>query len=598
MSYMALARRYRPRRFDDVLGQPSVVQALSNALDADALHPALLLTGTRGVGKTTIARILAKALNCEQGVSSNPCGECGACREIDEGRFVDLLEIDAASRTKVDDTRALLDNVQYAPVRGRYKIYLIDEVHMLSGHSFNALLKTLEEPPDHVKFVLATTDPQKLPVTVLSRCLQLHLRALPEATIRTLLENVLAAEAREAEAAAIALLAQAADGSMRDGLSLLDQALAHAGGGAVSVDSVSGMLGLSGQSHLLGALQAIADGSSDGLREQLGTLAELAVDHGALLDDLASLLQAVAFCQAFDGKGSGDAQQDMARHLAQALPPGDVHVFYDMAVHARRDMAWAPSARVGFEMAVLRMWCFRQGDSGTSGNDGGNTNSARHPGTANPAAGNDVAASAQTASANTASAALREGDARSRTAAMSSPAAAIASSAPDDAAPARVASVVRENAIAAESEASADSAGSADSTGSTHAVPELEPGPEALAWQARLAKLSLEAYVRELARNCVVASESDEALSLVLAESMAHLLTEERRQRLAEALETAVRIDIVPELPDIAPVELARRARSQSIDDAHAQLRASQAFRALAAKLDARLDRGDVELLH
>src|SRR5882672_3568194 len=231
MSYIVLARKWRPKRFGEMVGQEHVVRALGNALDSGKVHHAFLFTGTRGVGKTTVARILAKSLNCETGVSANPCGVCAACREIDEGRFVDLIEVDAASRTKVDDTREMLDNVQYAPSRGRFKVYLIDEVHMLSNHSFNALLKTLEEPPPHVKFLLATTDPQKLPVTVLSRCLQFGLKRLPVAAIAKQIAHITKAEGVSAEPAAIELLARAADGSMRDGLSLLDQAIAHGGDG-------------------------------------------------------------------------------------------------------------------------------------------------------------------------------------------------------------------------------------------------------------------------------------------------------------------------------------------------------------------------------
>lgn len=541
MSYMALARRYRPRSFDEVLGQPSVVRALRNALDGDSLHPALLLSGTRGVGKTTLARILAKALNCENGVGSNPCGACSACREIDEGRFVDLLEIDAASRTKVEDTRAMLDNVQYAPVRGRYKIYLIDEVHMLSGHSFNALLKTLEEPPDHVKFVLATTDPQKLPVTVLSRCLQLHLRALPEATVVSLLDKVLEAEGREAEAEAVALLAEAADGSMRDALSLLDQAVAHAGGGKLEGQAVGEMLGLGGQKALVQSLQAIAAGDGAALRAALQELAEMAVDHGALLDDLASLLQAVAFTQAFGQSAAEGARGQEAAALAPKLATADVQVFYDMAVHARRDLAWAPSARIGFEMALLRMWCFRAGaiegapEGGAAGQGG------------EPTAAPSAASAASSASV---------------------PAAAPVQTMPQ-----------------------------------APATPSLDAGKDApsaaaRAWHERIEAATLEAYARELARNCVVGSEDDDELVLQLAQDMQHLLRDERVARLREAFGKAVRIDCVHQLEDWTPARILRAERARALEAAGDRLEASPVFRALNARLGAELPREDIRLLH
>src|SRR5271154_5303462 len=271
MSYIALARKWRPKRFAEMVGQEHVLKALANSLDSGKVHHAFLFTGTRGVGKTTVARILAKSLNCETGVSSNRCGGCAACREIDEGRFVDLIEVDAASRTKVDDTRELLDNVQYAPTRGRFKVYLIDEVHMLSNHSFNALLKTLEEPPPHVKFLLATTDPQKLPVTVLSRCLQFSLKRLPAALIGERMKFIVTAENVVSEPAALALLARAADGSMRDALSLLDQLIAF-GGGTVSEANARSMLGTIDRGHVGRLIEALSNGDGAALMSEVQDL--------------------------------------------------------------------------------------------------------------------------------------------------------------------------------------------------------------------------------------------------------------------------------------------------------------------------------------
>ena len=297
MSYLVLARKWRPRDFSEIVGQEHVVRALSNALDSGRVHHAFLFTGTRGVGKTTLARILAKCLNCEAGVSSRPDGSCAACREIDEGRFVDLLEVDAASRTKVDDTRELLDNVQYAPARGRFKVYLIDEVHMLSTHSFNALLKTLEEPPPHVKFLLATTDPQKLPVTVLSRCLQFNLKRLPVTLIGSRLKQIITAEGLEAESATTELLARAADGSLRDALSLLDQLIAF-GGGKLTEQNARAMLGTVDRAHTVRFLEQIAAADAAGLMKAVAALDEYAPDYAAALDELATLIQKVALRQA------------------------------------------------------------------------------------------------------------------------------------------------------------------------------------------------------------------------------------------------------------------------------------------------------------
>ncbi len=359
MSYQVLARKWRPRSFDEMVGQEHVVRALSNALDNDRLHHAYLFTGTRGVGKTTLARILAKSLNCEQGVSSTPCGECSICREVDEGRFADLLEVDAASRTKVDQTLELLENVPFAPIRGRYKVYLIDEVHMFSNSSFNALLKTLEEPPPHVKFLLATTDPQKVPVTVLSRCLQMNLKRLPLEQIRGQFEHVLAAEGVEWESPALDLLARVADGSMRDGLSILDQAIAF-GAGKLREDEVKAMLGVVAQDRLPGLLHRIADKDAPGLLQDITQAAQQSPDFAALLRDMLLLLHRIALYQAVPDAADaawGDLQP--IQELAQRLSAEDVQLFYEIALRGQRDLPLAPDPRSGFEMILLRMLAFR-----------------------------------------------------------------------------------------------------------------------------------------------------------------------------------------------------------------------------------------------
>lgn len=363
MSYLVLARKWRPKNFGEMVGQEHVLRALMHALDHNRVHHAFLFTGTRGVGKTTVSRILAKSLNCDLGVSSKPCGECSACREIDEGRFVDLIEVDAASRTKVEDTRELLENVQYAPTRGRYKVYLIDEVHMLSAHSFNALLKTLEEPPPHVKFLLATTDPQKLPVTVLSRVLQFHLKRLSAALIGERMRHILTAEGVEFEPAALPLLARAADGSMRDGLSLLDQVLVF-GGGRVSEPDVRGMLGTIDRGHVARILGLLAAGDAPGVLEQVAALDEQAPDYDDVLVELSALLQRLALQQAVPGAGADDVwDEGTVAELATQLHPEDVQLFYQMALNGRRDLPMAPDPRLGFEMTLLRMLAFRPAEA-------------------------------------------------------------------------------------------------------------------------------------------------------------------------------------------------------------------------------------------
>jgi len=364
MSYLVLARKWRPKTFTETVGQEHVLRALKNALETQRLHHAYLFAGTRGVGKTTIARILAKALNCETGVTAHPCGECGACREIDEGRFIDLIEVDAASKTKVEDTREMLDNVQFAPSVGRYKVYLIDEVHMLSKHSFNALLKTLEEPPPHVKFLLATTEPQKLPVTVLSRCLQFNLKRLTPKLIRDRLQYICGEENIKAESGALAMMARAADGSMRDALSLLDQAIAYCGGDVVE-DAVATMLGTIDRQHVSQLLNFLAAGDAPGLMAAIAEIDQLFPDYARLLNDIALILQRIAVFQVVGRTESEEdlSAEDLSR-FAEIFAAEDIQLFYQTAILGRRDLYLAPDPRSGTEMTLLRMLAFQPPQSG------------------------------------------------------------------------------------------------------------------------------------------------------------------------------------------------------------------------------------------
>ncbi len=359
MGYQVLARKWRPGTFREMVGQQHVLRALINALENDRLHHAYLFTGTRGVGKTTVARILAKCLNCESGVTADPCGECGSCREIAEGRSVDLIEVDAASRTKVEDTREILDNVQYAPTHARFKIYLIDEVHMLSNHSFNALLKTLEEPPPHAKFLLATTDPQKLPATILSRCLQFNLKNMAPDQIVEHLSHILGEESVAAEPAALGLLARAASGSMRDALSLTDQAIAF-GSGALNEADVRDMLGTVDRSRVMTLAEALADNDPSAVLAAIDQIAQHAPDFGAALDELIGVLHQVTVAAMVpDAVDASWQEPERVQALAARLALDETQLFYQFALNGRRDLPLAPDPRAGFEMTCLRMLAFK-----------------------------------------------------------------------------------------------------------------------------------------------------------------------------------------------------------------------------------------------
>jgi len=531
MSYIVLARKWRPKRFAEMVGQEHVLRALANALDSGKVHHAFLFSGTRGVGKTTIARILAKSLNCETaGVSSNPCGVCAACREIDEGRFVDLIEVDAASRTKVDDTRELLDNVQYAPTRGRYKVYLIDEVHMLSGHSFNALLKTLEEPPPHVKFLLATTDPQKLPVTVLSRCLQFSLKRLPASLIGERLKFIAGAENLQYDPAALALLARAAEGSMRDALSLLDQLIAF-GGGTLNEANTRAMLGTIDRGHVGRLVDALARADGAALLAEVKELDRDAPDYDRALVELAAFLQRVAIVQIVPEAAIQDEEFDAGSlsRLAQAISPEDVQLYYQIALGGRRDLAMAPEPRAGFEMTLLRMLAFRPDTEAARGVSNGRT----------PAARPDIDA----------------GGPQTRGAVPAGAPAATA--APSTAAP----------AIAA------------PATAARHAPSVRLTSIDASNWPAVVEAANLSGMVRQFALNCVPAAFERDVLALRFDQATADRRTRPIEDKLVQGLSKYLGRDIRVTF-ETAQSALATPARQRALDEQDKMARAAAAFEA------------------
>jgi DNA polymerase-3 subunit gamma/tau len=550
MSYQVLARKWRPRSFEDMVGQGHVVRALSNALDQDRLHHAYLFTGTRGVGKTTLARILSKALNCEQGVSAHPCGQCSACREIDEGRFVDLLEVDAASRTKVDQTRELLDNVPFAPVKGRYKVYLIDEVHMFSASSFNALLKTLEEPPPHVKFLLATTDPHKMPVTVLSRCLQFNLKRLLPEEIRRQLVRILETEGIAFEDQALALLARAADGSMRDGLSLLDQVIAF-GGGRVHAADVRAMLGTLGRDLSLSLLAALAQRDGAAMLEEVARISELTPDFGGVLQELLLLLHRIALYQQVPATlAAEDPEREALAALADAMPPEDVQLYYQIALLGQQDLPLAPDPRTGLEMVLLRMLAFR-------------------PATGAPAAAPPPSARGTAASAG------GEAPQRPVTAPAREPAPTAGCSDSDHPAAAALAAArLITGTDKPTSERGGGSSSAADlrpapagpgTTVSGSGRPAQGPAPSsepsrpmppfgaARDWHELLSRLRLGGIAGELALNCELAAWDGERLALTLDPACEHLKVAKAEARLRDALRAELgeelRLDVIVARP-------------------------------------------------
>jgi len=540
MSYQVLARKWRPGNFSEMVGQEHVQRTLINALDNNQLHHAFLFTGTRGVGKTTIARILAKSLNCEKGVTSQPCGECHACQAINSGHFVDLIEVDAASKTKVEDTRELLENVQYTPSQGRYKVYLIDEVHMLSTHSFNALLKTLEEPPPHVKFLFATTDPQRLPITILSRCLQFNLKRISVETIFTYLTKVLIQEKIKAEPAALQLIARAADGSMRDALSLVDQAIAY-GKGQLSDSDVRAMLGTIDQNHVFALLNALQQRDASQLLEISKHIDEHAFDFSSVLAELTSLLHQVALLQhvpdALDCSTDNYADNhEKIIDLAKLLSPEDIQLFYQIAILGRRDLPLAPDLRTGFEMILLRMLSFKPVDTTT-------TNSNK----------------------------------------------------PDNAAVTTVTTVVDKTASQPASYQPALSTKSTKSPTTPATASQLTKKSDN-SWHAIVESLNLRGLTLQLANHCIIKTRTKESMHLQLDSAHKQLLNKKQVERLEEAffthLKTPVKITITSddEIQDETPAQTHKKkvdARQQAAEDA---IQSDANVQAIIETFDAKLD--------
>ncbi|MCK9609026.1 MAG: DNA polymerase III subunit gamma/tau [Methylomonas sp.] len=545
MAYQVLARKWRPSNFSQLVGQEHVSQSLIHALQHDRLHHAYLFTGTRGVGKTTVARILAKAINCENLQDSNPCGACPVCLDFEQGRFMDLIEVDAASRTKVEDTRDLLDNAQYAPNQGRYKVYLIDEVHMLSGHSFNALLKTLEEPPPHVKFLLATTDPHKIPVTVLSRCLQFNLKRLLPEQIERQMSFILGEEQISFDPAAIKLLSRAADGSMRDGLSLLDQAIVY-GSGSVSLVDVTGMLGTVAQQPIDEILRALAKQDGKGILAKIAEVAELTPDFADILQQMLRVLHRVALLQQLPDFVDHEFDQQLLIELAQALLPEDVQLFYQIGLIGQRDLDLAPDPRSGFEMVLLRMLAFRPRTAG-----------------------------AQTLAAPAASQAVKTAPSPTSVAKP----AVQSSSRPDEALVAQPAP-----------------------TPTDPHVPHSEQGLQADNWNQIITALQIGGRTRELANNCILDGIDDNVCRLLIDPGFQRVGTiaeEKLRDALQKYYGRPLKLQIAPQISQqMTPAleqQKAREDRQQAAVDA---INNDPNVQALRDEFDARILPGSIEPLN
>jgi DNA polymerase-3 subunit gamma/tau len=543
MSYQVLARKWRPQNFQELVGQEHVQRALVNALNDDRLHHAYLFTGTRGVGKTTIARIFSKSLNCDKGITSEPCGKCATCVEITEGRYVDLIEVDAASRTGVDDTRDLLENVQYAPTRGRYKVYLIDEVHMFSKSSFNALLKTLEEPPPHVKFLLATTDPQKLPVTILSRCLQFNLKRLPVSLIIAHMQHILNEENVEHNVTALQLIAEAADGSMRDALSLLDQALAF-GGGVIKEQEVRDMLGSVSRDKVLNLLTVLLQRDAEKTLQQVAQLAELSPDFENVLAELLSLLHHMSLAKTVpEALDEFVSSRETLLKLCEEVSAEDLHLFYQIALIGRRDLPLSPDARNGFEMILLRMLAFR------------------------PAA-LDVRAAVQQSQApvtpQTSSASIKtENLQKDRTQSVRSESASY-SAAPE---------VVQ---------ASSPNSGSSD-------------------WREIVNALGLGGLVKQLAVNCTIKQREGNQITLQIATGHSNLINPKAKQRLQQALgeyfniEAQLDIEVVKNVASESPAQSTQRETEQRQDQAVQSMSEDSFAQSLKENFNAEIIPGSVK---